>query len=156
MNLNETGLDAIDQELLAKRIALRDQIDGPKIGDYVRFPSGELERLSHDWGAEFQTSPSGAFFLQGDGLSHLSCGGLNPSTPRDKMESTNITLPGSFWFFHHDQVGPGRGVYFKIPCRVFQTSAEYTGSLGRDFQSKEIEDLKEQFNRSIERGQLAS
>lgn len=149
MNTNNIYLDEIDQEILAKRVACREQINAPRIGDFVLFPTGELERFSHNWGDALQTSPSGSFYLQGDGEGSLSCGGLNPSTPRNELKLTNASLPGSFWFFHHNSAGAGRGVYFKILCRVYSTSAKYDGFLGQDFQSAEADALKKQLNQML-------
>lgn len=140
----DNPLDTKDQELLATAVLLRDQETGPRIGDYVLFATGQLERFSHDWGADIQTSPGGSFYLNKSGRGSLSCGGLNPATPREELELTSATLPGSFWFFHHGLAGAGRGVYFDIPCRVFVTKAAYTGFLGADFQSGDKAKLIEQ------------
>ena len=71
-------LDARDYELAQAAFTNRESIDKPRIGDYVSFATGELERLSHDWDDGFQTSPTGAFFLSASGRGSLSCGGLNP------------------------------------------------------------------------------
>ncbi|WP_341744710.1 hypothetical protein [Azonexus hydrophilus] len=126
-------LDAIDTEILARRTKARSLITTPCIGDFVRFPTGEVERFSHDWGDDIQTSPGGSFYLLEDGDASLTCGGLNPATPTDQLEVTDEMLPGAFWFFSHDIPGAGRGVYFDIPCRVFKTTAKYDGFLGRGF-----------------------
>ena len=139
------NLDSIDQSYLEKAALLRSQIQGPDIGDYILFPTGELERLSHDWGDGYQTSPGGSFFLYANGHSSLSCGGLNPLVPTDSIEEiTGAALQGSFWFFHHGSAGAGRGVYVDSACRVFKTSSPYTGFLGKDFQNPELEPLKAQ------------
>ncbi len=127
MNTGDMALDATDLAILAKRFDAREQIDGPRIGDYVRFPTGELERFSRDCGDGLQTSPSGAFYLLSHGQGSLSCGGLNGITPLAALELTRTTLPGPFWFFHHGSAGPGRGVSFKIPCRVYSTRANHGG-----------------------------
>lgn len=140
----DNALDATDKELVGKRIAARAQIIGPRIGDYVYFPTGELERFSRDGGASFQTSDSGAFFLDTSGKADLTCGGLSPWTPRDQLKLTDVVLPGSFWFFHHDVVGAGRGVRFDIPCRVYTTTAEYTGFHRESAQSPKVATLKKQ------------
>lgn len=137
----DNHLDARDQELLSAIVALRDQLEGPRIGDYVVFGTGELERFSHDWGQDIQTSPGGSFYLCSSGHSSFS-GGLNPETPIQDLELTPVLLPGTFWFFHHGHPGAGRGVYFEIPCKVFKTKARYTGYLGADFQSDRIRELK--------------
>jgi hypothetical protein len=125
-------LDAKDQEILNNRIEAREQISGPRIGDYVRFPSGELERFSHDWRDSLQTSPpySGEVYLLASGNGSFS-GGLNPSIPVESLTLTEEFLPGKFWFFHHNTPGAGRGVYFSIPCRVYSTTTIYNGFLGK-------------------------
>lgn len=136
-------LDTIDQDLLAAIVALREQLQGPRIGDYVLFASGQLERFSHQWPEGMQTSPMGSFYLSGSGRSSFS-GGLNPATPIGELKLTPVSLHGQFWFFHHGRSGAGRGVYFMIPCRVFRTAAPYTGFLGAAFQPapEYIEPLK--------------
>lgn len=140
-----TNLDPIDQTYLDKASALRLQIKGLAIGDYVLFPTGELERFSHDWGDDIQTSPGGSFYLLEDGRGSLSAGGLNPTIPASSVEQIpGVTLMGRFWFFHHAIAGAGRGVYVDCVCRVFTTSASYRGFLGKSFQNSQIEDLKAQ------------
>jgi hypothetical protein len=138
------AFDEKDEEIRLMSMAARDQIDGIRIGDYLLFPTGQLERFSHDWGSDFQTSPSGSFFLSDDGHVHLSCGGLNPGTPLDAVTLTKAALPGSFWFFHHGRIGGGRRVDCNAPCRVFRTTAKYSGFLGVEFESKDVKDLKSQ------------
>lgn len=145
--------DEKDQQIVDRRLAQHDLIDGPRMGDYVLFPTGELERFSHDWGDDLQTSPSGSFHLYEGGMSSLSCGGLNPATPRDRLSLTDKTLPGTFWIFHHGQSGAHRAVYFRIPCRLFLTTAPYTGYLAKDWISDEIKSLKVQLDQ--DRGVLA-
>lgn len=128
------NLDPIDSKLLAARIAARNAIQKPLVGDYVYFKSGQLERFSHDWGDGLQTSPGGSFYLFESGRASFS-GGLNPATPLQELKVSSATLPGSFWIFHHGIAGAHRGVYFDIPCNVFLTTAEYTGFLGDTFKS---------------------
>lgn len=122
--------DEIDQKILEECVAARDKIDRPRIGDFVRFPTGQLERFSYDCGDRLQTSPirAGSFYLGRDGLASFS-GSLNPPIPLDSVRLTDETLQGEFWFFHHNQVGAGRGVGFSIPCRVYSTTAAYDGFL---------------------------
>jgi hypothetical protein len=129
------NFDHIDQQILDAAMDLRKEISGPRIGDFVYFASGQLERLSHDWGEGIQTSPGGSFFLSKSGHASLSCGGLNPCVPRTSLECTSAVLPGEFWFFKHGVPGAGRAVYFEVPCRVFKTSAPYEGFLGDDFKT---------------------
>lgn len=139
------SLDEQDRQILAQTRAAREAIAGPRIGDYVRFPTGELERFSKNLVAGVQTSPSGAFFICGNGEASLSCGGLNPPISREALELyEEQVLYGSFWFFHHGRAGAGRRVDVKLPCRIFTTSEPYKGFLGEEFKSKEIAEMQEQ------------
>lgn len=126
-------LDAIDAQILAEAMANRGQIPAPRMGDFVRFSSGEIERFSHNWGGDaMQTSPKhcGSFYLYGSGGASFS-GSLNPSTPIELLRLTDETMMGEFWFFHHGHACAHNGVYFSIPCRVYTTTAEYTGFIGK-------------------------
>lgn len=145
-----TQLDPIDQSYLDKAAALRVQIQGPDIGDYVLFPTGELERFSHDWGDGFQTSPGGSFYLLADGRASFSSGSLNPTVMNDSIEDVpGVTLMGRFWFFHHARAGAGRGVYVDCVCRVFKTTSSYKGFLGKVFQNPISADLKAQLEAQL-------
>lgn len=140
--MNE-ALDAVDQAILEAAIKARESIMSPAIGDFVLFPTGELERFSHDWDEVIQTAPSGSFHLLKCGDGSFS-GGLNPAIPVSSLELIPARLPGTFWFFHHGISGAGRGVHCEIMCRVYKTSAPYDGYLGRDFQSHKTEGLKKE------------
>lgn len=124
--------DARDQAILDEIVIAREQIAGPRIGDYVRFPGGELERFSHDWDGVLQTSPvwAGSYFLFSSGNASFS-GGHNPPIPLESLTLTTESEPGRFWFFHHNQTGAGRGVHFSVPCRVYASAAKYQGFLTR-------------------------
>lgn len=137
----KNDLDEKDQKFLNEMLMQRDEIQGPRIGDYVLFSSGQLERFSYDWTDKFQTSPGGSFHLGRDGYASLSCGGLNPSINKSELVASNASLPGPFWFFHHGVAGAGRGVYIDLPCRVFTTDEKYPGFMGKDFQNIRSEKL---------------
>lgn len=132
MEKEHSQLDATDQALLGKLIVAREQIERPRIGDYVRFPTGEVERFSHDWNEGLQTSPvwAGSYYMCSHGNASFS-GGLNPSIQVESLALTEESLSGDFWFFHHNEAGAGRGVSFSIPCRVYATTSEYSGFLTR-------------------------
>lgn len=124
--------DATDRVQLDKLMIAREQIARPRVGDYVRFATGELERISHDWGDGLQTSPvwAGSYYLCSNGNASFS-GGLNPLIPFETLTITEKSESGDFWFFHHNIAGAGRGVWFSCPCRVYVTTAEYQGFLTR-------------------------
>lgn len=138
-------LDEKDTEILKEIMIVREQIVLPRIGDYVLFPTGELERFSYYGGDGLQTSPGGSFYLFRNGQASFS-GGLNPTTPLDKLTLTDKSLMGTYWFFHHGLAGADRGVYFDISCRVYTTTAEYKGFLSDTFKSPKIEELKISLN----------
>lgn len=122
------ALSPIDQDLVRQRQSLRDSQPGPRLGDYVLFPTGQLERvclqLAHQ--RALQTAPSASFYLYRSGTADAS-GTFHPAIPEDSLERLPAELEGEFWLFHEDQVGAGRGVTFSLPCRVFTTSAVYCG-----------------------------
>ena len=111
-------LDELDQVIRAKRLAQRETIATPRIGDFVRF-SDRLERISHDWGDTVQTSEGGSFYLGEGGYASFS-GSLNPSVPKELLRKTEEILNGGFWFFHRDFWMAHNGVDVTAPCRVYQ------------------------------------
>ena len=129
----EFQFDVTDQAILDQILPVRDLIQGPRLGDYVRFPAGQLERFSYSFGAKLQTSPdwAGSYFLLSSGGASFS-GSLNPLISLDSITLTAEVMDGQFWFFHHGQAGCGRGVYFLIPCRLYVTAEEYRGYITKD------------------------
>lgn len=111
--------DERDKVLLAGRIKSREKIKGVRLGDFVVFPDGHRERVSHHWGDAVQTSPGGSFYLDRGGAVSFS-GGLNPSIPLAKIQLTPEVAEGAFWFFHHDFWWADNGVDVVAPCRVFR------------------------------------
>ena len=47
--MDQFQFDQADQDHLDKCVSAREQIARPRIGDFVHFPTGEVERFSHDW-----------------------------------------------------------------------------------------------------------
>ena len=111
-------LDELDQAILSKRLAQRETVVTPCVGDFVRF-SDRLERISHDWGDTVQTSEGGSFYLGEGGHASFS-GGLNPSVPKEQLRKTEEILSGRFWFFHRDFWMAHNGVDVTAPCRVYE------------------------------------
>jgi len=117
--------DEQDMDIALESWESREEIDGPRIGDFVEFSDGVVHRFSHDWGDGMQTSKEGSIYLRKDGSASFS-GGLNPCIPVDTLENTGKRKPGAFWFFHHDHWCAHNGVRFTIPCRVFKTPLKST------------------------------
>jgi hypothetical protein len=120
--------DHEDAQILAKREIIFNQMEGPRVGDFLRTPEGFL-RFTHDWGNEIQTTVRPSHPCNGDASFYLSeghvsfSGSLNPSIAKASLRDTGEKQDGSFWFFHHNSAGADMGVYFRIPCRVFEVIA---------------------------------
>ena len=116
-------LDIQDSAILAARQALRDQFEGPRVGDFINMKDGTLRRFTHDWGTAIQVTStlpgSQRFYLHHNGCLDYS-GGLDPAIPKSRLKPIGTTQPGSVWFFHHDQARAHNGVDVTLPCRVFE------------------------------------
>jgi hypothetical protein len=117
--------DSRDAEILTKCEQAFKQVDGPRVGDFLRTADGFL-RFTHDWGDDIQTTVKASHPCHGDASFYLSdgyasfSGSLDPAISKSKLRDTGEGIEGSFWFFHHGFAGAGRGVYFRIRCRVFE------------------------------------
>ncbi len=116
-------LDTIDQEFIGEIIKRRDTLQGPLAGDFIIMKDGTVERFSHDWGEDIQTSDGRfgwSFHLCKDGNADFS-GGLNPAIMKSELELVpdDIRL-GHFWIFHHNHVTAHNGVHFNIPCKTYR------------------------------------
>lgn len=117
--------DNVDAEILAVRELLFNQIEGPRVGDFLRTPEGYL-RFTHDWGNAIQTTVRPSHPCNGDASFYLSeghvsfSGSLDSSISKTLLRDTGEKQDGSFWFFHHNSAGAEHGVYFRIPVRVFE------------------------------------
>jgi hypothetical protein len=113
------NLDEKDTKILAERGAAFNNHKGPRVGDFVRMLDGSVQRFSHDWGKDIQTTDGGSFYLGYSGLASMS-GGLNPAIMKETLEETDETMVGTFWFFRHDQARAHNGVDVRIMCRVYK------------------------------------
>jgi hypothetical protein len=122
--------DERDQEILDKRLEKWNQIDGPRVGDFIRMLDGSVRRFAHKWDDSIQpTSSEGnseSFYLPGGGASYS--GGLDPAIPLENIKPARVfvkgihedeTKYGRFWFFHHGYPRANNAVYFQVSCRVF-------------------------------------
>lgn len=120
------ALDARDSAILRERYNAFNERPGPRVGDYVRFPDGEVRRFTHDWeeyGLQTNTPKfgPGSFYFSAAGYCDYS-GALDPCVKREALTLTDETQDGSVWFFHHDYRTAGGGVTALIPCRVYESS----------------------------------
>ncbi len=125
VRLMRPDFDERDAAILRKREESFNRVDGPRVGDFLRTPDGVL-RFTHDWGDSIQTTVRAKHPCYGDASFYLSdgyasfSGSLDPAIDKSLLRDTGETMPGSFWFFHHDVAGAGRGVYCTMPCRLFE------------------------------------
>ena len=123
MNYGERPqFDDRDAEILKQSQHEFDAKEGPRVGDFVRMPDGELRRFTHDWGLDIQTTIKGnvdtSFYFH-RGFCSFS-GSLDPAIPKANLTVIPEVMEGSIWFFHHGQSGAHRGVYTKAKFRMFQ------------------------------------
>ena len=113
------NLDEKDTAILAKRGAAFNSHKGPRVGDFVRMLDYSVQRFSHDWGKDIQTTNGGSFYLRSDGRVSFS-GGLNNAIMKETLEETDETMVGIFWFFRHNQPIAHNGVNVNIMCKVYK------------------------------------
>jgi hypothetical protein len=121
------AMDDYNRELATRRIIDLDAVEGPRVGDFVRYENGRMERVSHIWDftdedpsfvPQAQTSESGSFYL-GHGYVSFS-GGLNPGVKVSELRLTDEKKLGSVWMFNHDVRRAHNGVDFNIEFRVYE------------------------------------
>lgn len=122
--------DDRDREILAERVAMLNEVEGPREGDFVIFVADDItRRISYIWRDEHgiafnvQTSDGASYYLGGNGWvsvsgSHYS--GVKPET----LTPTDQVREGSVWFFHHDAAGADCGVYASMDFRVYTCTQE--------------------------------
>lgn len=118
--------DPRNRAILERRLNSYNQRDQrPRVGDFVRYRDGRMERVAHLWDTGLQ--PGGGSFYLGENLggrAYISMsGGLDPTMPYDAFTLTTETKLGSVWFFDKDVSGAGRGVDYYVPFRVYECSA---------------------------------
>ena len=115
--------DERDVAIVQARMNEMDARQDPRVGDYVRFASGELHRISYHWtdgegwDGGVQTSEGGSFYL-GKGYCDFS-GSLHPCVPTDSLSLTDERKAGAVWIFHHDHHTAHNGVTFAPDFRVY-------------------------------------
>lgn len=113
--------DERDAELTRKRLALMNQVEGPRVGDWVDFADGVSRRISYMWPDSVQTSNEGYGFYLGPGYVSFS-GTLYRGVPPDTLTPTGETREGRVWLFHHGHTQAHNGVETSAPFRVFKCS----------------------------------
>jgi hypothetical protein len=120
------NFDERDQEILNERELKWNEVEGPRVGDFIQRLDRSYERFSYDYEDGLQTTiHDGSFYFGGGGWVDFS-GTLQPKISRQHIELTDEIRDGTFWFFHHAQVQAENGVWFKISCRVYKEISEPT------------------------------
>jgi hypothetical protein len=119
---HSSGLDERDQALVAQRLAARESLPGPQVGDFVQFAQGPRRRVSYVCPESVQTSDEGRYYLCESGACDFS-GPLYRPVPLATLTPTAEHLAGSAWIFHHDRVWDHNGVEFQTDFELYTCSA---------------------------------
>lgn len=117
---DNSHLDELDQVIAAKIAAAYASNTGrPRVGDFVIFPDGSINRCAYAWEYGMQTCKGGSFSTGTHGGVSMS-GSLDKAWLWESFEDTGETRKGRFWFFSHNLPGAGRGVDVFLSCRVYR------------------------------------
>lgn len=119
-----THLDEIDRGILATRTFQRDAVEGPRVGDYVRFENGRLSRITYLWPYDAQvTALLGSWYLDAGGYVDFSgplFSPVQPAVPIGELQLDDEIRSGPFSFYGHDEHRAGNLVHVMVPCRIFR------------------------------------
>ena len=116
-----------DEDLFLEMEKEYNEIKEIRIGDWIRFKDGKMNRVTHIWdfrdeglGLKVQSGGSefGSFYF-GHGYISYS-GGLDPGVKGDTLELTDDVKYGQIWFFHNTFPMADNGVYRMMKFRVFK------------------------------------
>jgi len=112
--------DNKDDSIASTRLFLFNKFDGPRIGDFIVYADGVINRICYHHGDRVQTTGAhnGRYYIGHRGVPEYS-GGLDPSIPTAELLNSGQTRLGVFWFFHHNISRAHYGISFETPCRVF-------------------------------------
>ena len=126
MTTDPRTLDPKNLDMLRTRLAEREKITGPRVGDWIVRLDGTRSRATYVWdlgGEDAHVQDGGsegaAFYLLSSGHESYS-GGLNPGIPTSSLQLTEETQEGWVWFFHRDHWMRDNAVSFPIQERVWK------------------------------------
>ena len=126
MTIDPRTLDPKNINMLQTRLIAREQITGPRVGDWIERLDGTRSRATYVWnlgedGLHVQDggTSGGSFYLLESGHQSYS-GGLNPGIPGLSLELTGETQEGLVWFWDRGWPGANCGVSFPIQERVWK------------------------------------
>lgn len=115
-----------DMELISICLENRKKFFEISEGDFLRFKDGSLMRVTVLYDNDLQFNYGGSFHLSSNGHCSFSgtCGNLLPISD---FAPTDETEEGSAWIFSQGRSGGGRGVYFRVPFKVWeQINGDYS------------------------------
>jgi len=122
--MSNEHLDEVDRAILVARVIQRDAVEGPRVGDYVRFETGRLARITYLWPCDAQiTALRGSWYLDAGGYVDFSgplSSPVQPAVPIGELQPDDEIRAGEFDFFHHDEHRPNNSVHVMVPCRVYR------------------------------------
>jgi len=112
-----------DFEIITNYLVEFNKNTGLRVGDLLEInEKDEHFRVAHDWGKSLQTTYSNGSFCLGNGyVSHS--GSLHLSIPAEFLElQKDKEFEAIIWVFSNGQQGAHRGVYLRVPFRVYRIS----------------------------------
>lgn len=119
---NEWAQKPKNIEILRERMALFDEIKGPRVGDFIETAEGDT-RITYIWDVpgeppQYQTGGNGgSYYLSRNG-------GLSYSGSLDMRGVLELKLIGQreawVWFFDEGWSRAYGGVHYKVPMRLFK------------------------------------
>src|SRR5258708_23049572 len=120
-------LDQIDHDIACRELLKFDQIEGPRVGDFVMFADNITRRISYVWSLEdwqemagVQTSDGGSWYF-GYGNCDFS-GSLHQIAKMNTLTLTKEVRPRIVWVIHHDWRTAGNDVHLEITFLVYKCS----------------------------------
>jgi len=108
-----------DLSIINDRVKNFHKRQGFKVGEFIYLPDGQKVIISHVWDDTVQTSGGGSMHLHsGGGISYS--GGLDSGIKKEDLILTDKFDSGQIWIFHEGLSGGNRGVYYKMPFRVYK------------------------------------
>lgn len=117
----EAKIKEKNQKILDERLEHYNQIEGVRVGDWIREKDGTMTRATHIWD-DGQVQNGGnkySSYYLGDGYLEYS-GSLDHGYYKNQLEPTDEMEDGSIWFFKNDFATAHNGIDYIVPFRVFK------------------------------------
>lgn len=118
------SLDKIDLALVTERLEFWERLKGPRRGDFLRLPTGELVAFNR-WDDDLEAMlirarvhPDWVFHLDDVPVGYVGSNKLAFNS--SSLVETDEKKTNRFWIFHHGKLKVDTEVEFKAPCRVFE------------------------------------